>query len=310
MKFISSLDIVSRAKLACIYSGITWGLFWIPLRMLDRAGIYGAWATVLFYAIPLLLFLPYLIFHWSKILRCGLPLHFIGLASGTSLALYADALIYTEVVRGLLLFYMTPVWSLILARIALGEAITPPRTIAIVIGLAGMLVLLGIDVGIPLPRNIGDWMGLVGGLGWAVAAVLLRKDDGSHAMEFTFAYFFWGSVAAVIIAISPLAGDIELPTLSSIREVLPWFLVVALLLVVPAAWAVIWGAPYLNPGVVALLFMIEVSVGTVTAAIWANEPFGARELIGVTLISLAGLSEFIYMPIRRLLHSARRGFQR
>jgi len=128
----------------------------------------------------------------------------------------------------------------------------------------------------------------------------LRKDDGSHAMEFTLSYFFWGSVAAVIIAISPLAGDIELPTMSSVWGVMPWFLVVALILVIPAAWAVIWGALHLNPGVVALLFMIEVSVGTVTAAIWANEPFGARELIGVILITLAGLSEFIYAPIHRL----------
>ena len=300
MKFNSSLDIVFRAKLACIYSGITWGLFWIPLRMLDRAGIYGAWATILFYAVPLLFFLPYLVFRWNKILRCGLPLHLIGIASGTALALYADALIYTEVVRGLLLFYLTPVWSLILARIFLGEAITPPRMFAILLGLSGMLVILGIDVGVPLPRNIGDWMGLLGGLGWAVAAVLLRQDDGSHAMEFTLSYFFWGSVAAVIIAVSPIAGDIELPAMSSVWDVLPWFSVVAVILVIPAAWAVIWGAPHLNPGVVALLFMIEVGVGTITAAIWAGEPFGWREFIGVVLIVLAGLTELFADISRRI----------
>lgn len=299
MNIISSLDIVTRAKLACIYSGVTWGLFWIPLRMLDRAGIYDAWATVLFYVVPLVLILPVLVFRWKRILRCGLPLHLIGIASGTALAFYANALIYTEVVRGLLLFYMTPVWSLILARIALGEAITPPRVIAILLGLSGMFVMLGIDVGIPLPRNVGDWMGLLGGLGWAVAAVLLRKDDGNHAMEFTLSYFFWGSIAAVVIAISPLAGDIGLPTMGSIREVMPWFVVVALVLVIPAAWAVIWGAPHLNPGVVGLLFMIEVSVGTVTAAIWAGEPFGWRELTGVVLITLAGLSELLAGSIRR-----------
>jgi len=300
MNIISSLDLVSRARLACVYSGITWGLFWIPLRILDRSGIYGAWATVLFYVVPLLFFLPYLVFNWNKILRCGLPLHFIGIASGTALALYADALIYTEVVRGLLLFYLTPVWSMILARIVLGEAITLPRMIAILLGLSGMLVMLGIDVGVPLPRNIGDWMGLLGGLGWAVAAVLLRRDDGSHAMEFTLAYFFWGSVAAVIIAVSPVAGDIELPTMSSVWDVLPWFSVVAVILVIPAAWAVIWGAPHLNPGVVALLFMIEVGVGTVTAAIWAGEPFGWREFIGVVLIVLAGLTELFTEISRRI----------
>ena len=300
MKFILNLDVESRARLACIYSGIAWGLFWIPLRMLDRAGIYGAWATVLFYVVPLLLFLPYMIFHWRRILQCGLSLHIIGLATGISLVLYADAMLYTEVVRGMLLYYMTPVWSLILARIVLGEIITTPRMIAIVLGISGMLVMLGIDVGIPLPRNTGDWMGLLGGLGWAVAAVLLRKDDGRHAMEFTVSYFFWGSVAAVVLALSPVAGDIELPAMSSVWQVLPWFLPVALVLVVPAAWTALWGAPHLNPGVVGLLFMTELSVGAATAAMWAGEPFGWRELIGVVLITLAGLSELIAGFSRRI----------
>jgi hypothetical protein len=51
--------------------------------------------------------------------------------------------------------------------------------------------------------------------------------------------------------------------------------------------------------------MTEISVGVVTAAIWANEPFGMRELVGVILITLAGLSELIYLPIRRVLNSTR-----
>jgi len=47
--------------------------------------------------------------------------------------------------------------------------------------------------------------------------------------------------------------------------------------------------------------MTELSVGGVTAAIWAGEPLGVRELTGIALISLAGLVEFIYAPIRRAL---------
>ena len=299
MKFILNLEIETRARLAIIYSGITWGLFWIPLRMLDRAGIHGAWATVLFYLVPLFVFLPYAVLHRHKILRCGLSFHLIGLTTGTSLVLYANAMLYTEVVHGMLLYYMTPIWSFILARIVLGETITAPRIFAIMLGIAGMLVIFGFDAGIPLPRNSGDWMGLLGGMGWAVAAVLLRKDDGSHAMEFTVSYFFWGSVAAVIMALSPMAGDIELPALASVWQALPWILVITVVLVVPAAWTALWGAPHLNPGVVGLLFMTEISVGTVTAAIWAGEPFGWREFIGVVLITSAGLTELIARFIRR-----------
>ena len=50
-----SLDIVTRASIACAYSGVAWGLFWIPLRYMDAQGINGAWATVMFYGVPALL---------------------------------------------------------------------------------------------------------------------------------------------------------------------------------------------------------------------------------------------------------------
>jgi hypothetical protein len=52
---------------------------------------------------------------------------------------------------------------------------------------------------------------------------------------------------------------------------------------------------------VGLLMMTELSVGGITAAIWANEPLGVRELSGIALITLAGLTEFLYAPIRKAL---------
>jgi hypothetical protein len=41
-------------------------------------------------------------------------------------------------------------------------------------------------------------------------------------------------------------------------------------------------------------------VGTVTAAIWAGEPFGWREFIAVVLITLAGLTELFAEFSRRI----------
>ncbi|MDH3635528.1 MAG: DMT family transporter [Gammaproteobacteria bacterium] len=296
----TSLSLKARASLACAYSGVAWGLFWIPLRGMDNAGVTDAWATVLFYGIPLLLFSPWIFRNWRRITSCGWQLHFIGITTGVALAFYSNALLYTEVIRGLVLYYTTPVWSLLLARIVLGETITAPRVLAIAFGLAGMLVMFGIDVGFPWPRNTGDWMALIGAVGWAVAAVLLRKDDGSRSMEICSVYFFYGVIAAIVMAISPMAGEIEMPDWSVVVDVLPWALPIAVI-VIPGAYAAFWGAPHLNPGVVGLLFMTELSVGGITAAIWANEPLGVRELTGIGLITLAGLSEFIYTPMRRAL---------
>ena len=296
----ANLSLKARASLACAYSGVAWGLFWIPLRGMDDAGITDAWATVLFYGVPLVLFSPWIFRNWRRVARCGWSLHFIGISTGVSLAFYSNALLYTEVVRGLVLYYTTPVWSLLLARMVLGESITTARILAIAFGLAGMLVMFGVDSGIPLPQNIGDWMALIGAMGWAVAAVLLRKDDGSRSMEICSVYFFYGVIAAIVMAVSPMAGEIEVPEWSAIVDVLPWAIPIAII-VIPGAYAAFWGAPHLNPGLVGLLMMTEISVGGITAAIWANEPMGTRELTGIALITLAGLSEFLYTPMRRAL---------
>jgi len=296
----SGLSLTARASLACAYSGVAWGLFWIPLRGMDRAGVTDAWATVLFYGIPLLCFLPWIARNWRRIARCGWPLHFIGIATGASLAFYSNAMLYTEVVRGLVLYYTTPIWSLLLARLLLGEGISVARLLAILFGVAGMLVMFGVDLGFPWPKNIGDWMALIGAMGWAVAAVLLRKDDGTRSLEICAVYFFYGVIAALILALSPMAGDIEIPSWQAVVDVLPWAVPIAII-VIPGAYAAFWGAPHLNPGVVGLLMMTEISVGAVTAAIWADEPLGARELTGIALITVAGLSEFLYAPMRRAL---------
>lgn len=302
MQRFHRLDIESRAKIACLYSGVAWGLFWIPLRYMDAEGISGAWATVMFYGVPALIFLPWGLWHWRRLARVGKLLHFIGISAGVSLALYSDAMLYTEIVRGVVLYYLTPVWSFILARIFLGEAITPPRIAAVVLGIAGLLVMLGVDTGFPLPRNVGDWMGLLGGFIWAIAAVFLRQDDGTHAAEICTVYFFYAALTGIAIALMPaVAGELAIPELSVVFGILPWFVPVALLLVVTGAFTAFWGAPHLNPGVVGILFMTEISVGAVTAALWAGEPFGWREISGVILISLAGLSEYFYYPLLRRL---------
>ena len=279
------------AKLACAYSGVVWGLFWIPFRALDGAGITGAWATALFDVVPAVLFLPVLVWRWRAILAGGPGLLLTGLVTGTAVVLYADGLVYTEVIRAMLLYYLTPVWSTILARIFLHEPITPLRWLAIALGIAGMLVIFGIDIGAPLPRNVGDWRALAGGFVWAIAAVRMRGDSQSHALEFTSLHFLLGAPVAVLIALLPLAGALEPPDATTTAAVLPWLVPVLLVVVVPGSFAAMWGASNLNPGIVGLLFMTEISVGTATAAIWAGEPFGLREILGIVLITSAGVAE-------------------
>ena len=284
--------------IAVALSGLAWGIFWIPLRALDHAGIAGVWAVVLFYALPAVLLMPVMFLRLRKIIEGGWSLHFAGMLAGVALVAYAGALVFTEVVRALLFYYLTPLWSTLLARLFIGERITLARRGAIGLSLIGLLLILRLDSGLGGFLNAGDWMGLAGGAIWAMAAVFMRMRDDGNGIDFTLSYFVWGSVAAIALALLPLEGAKTLPDWCAVRGVLFWTVPVALFLVIPPAFAIMWGATILSPGLLAILFMTEISAGTITAAIWAKEPFGLRELSGVVLISAAGTLEPVLQMLR------------
>ncbi|WP_218151383.1 DMT family transporter [Celeribacter neptunius] len=276
---------------AVALSGLAWGLFWLPLRALDDAGISGVWAVALFYILPMILLLPVIFWRRRQIARGGWPLHLAGLFAGLALVLYAGALVFTDVVRALLFYYLTPIWSTILARLAIGERITGRRWGTIGLGLLGLLMILRIDSGFGTTLNTGDVMGLAAGVIWAIAAVVMNGSSDGNGLDFTLSYFVWGSVMALALTMLPLAGAQAAPDWEATRHVLPWISPVVLVLVIPPALAIMWGATVLSPGLLAILFMTEISAGTVTAALWADEPFGIREASGVVLIATAGIWE-------------------
>lgn len=288
------LSLETRAKLACAYSGMVWGVFWIPLRFVEAAGIKGAWSSVLFFLVPSLVLIPYqLIFRLGPVLRGGRQMQGTALLAALSLGFYALAVLYTEVIRAMLLFYLTPLWSTLLARAVLGEPITPVRWIAMGLAFAGMLVIFGIDLGAPWPRNIGDWMGLASGVLWAVTAVRLRSDRGNHPVEITAWYLFYSLLLSLAVALIDFNGRSPLPDFSVAATTFAWVVPVLLIVIVPGAVAAMWGPKFLDPGIVGLLFMTEIIVGTTTVALWAGEPFGAREITGVVLIAGGAVIESV-----------------
>lgn len=288
------MKIETLAKLACAYSGLVWGLFWIPVRGLSDAGIDGLWATFFFYAIPFVLSLPLLALRWRPAVKGGLWLQLLGFVPAVSLVLYSISILYTDVVRATLLFYLTPLWSTLLARLFLGEPITPLRWLAMALAILGMLAIFHVDAGIPLPEQPGDWIALASGFLWSVASILLRADRQSAAIDLLVQNFIWSAIvaAALLIAFGPgMTGSAPLATYV---DQLPWLVPIILIVVMTGVYASMWGTPKLNPGLVGLLFMTEISVGAVTAALWSGDPFGWREVIGIVLISTAGMLESLW----------------
>lgn len=295
-----SLD--TKAKLACLYAGGVWGLFWIPLRALEDAGLHGLWVTAVYFLVPTICLVPVTVWRRHCVRKGGAQLQLTAMLSGGALLLYSTSIVFTDVVRAMLLFYLTPVWATILARVLLGDAITLSRLVAMAMAVAGMLTIFGLGVRFPVPQNAGDWMGVGSGMLWAVAMVRIRKDNSHSATDLTIGFFLWSFVfsAAVALMLAPQ----QMPNVAQTMPALPLLLVFMAFLVLPGTYASLWGPKYLSPGVVGLLFMTEIVVGAISVAILADEPFGVRELSGVILIAGASLLEplqALYRPrVRRV----------
>jgi drug/metabolite transporter (DMT)-like permease len=72
-----------------------------------------------------------------------------------------------------------------------------------------------------------------------------------------------------------------------------WVVIVAGIWVVPGLLLSFWGAARLSPTRASMLFMAEVVVGVVTAAIWTDYPFGWREAVGGAIIVSASVLEIV-----------------
>ena len=62
------------------------------------------------------------------------------------------------------------------------------------------------------------------------------------------------------------------PSTADIIPLLYWMVPIIVLLVLPGAFASLWGPKFLNPGLVGLLFMTEIIFGSISAALFAGEP--------------------------------------
>lgn len=283
-------------SIAIVLGGVMWGLYWLPLRAVGESGLSGAWPGVLVYSGLCVMLLPFLIAQNRKSPDTNWrALAWSGLFTGTAFAFYTISLFLTDVIHSILLFYMTPVWSTALGLLFLGERLSLQRAVALILGLAGLFVILGLGVQIPWPRNLGDWLALISGMAWSYGTFCLYRMGQTGVVQQVYIFVLGSllvSLAAVVFGGDKLGGAV---TMQAIQTALPVALMVSLF-VLPMIFLTLWPAALLSPGRVGLLLMGEVVVGIGSAAWLSGEPFGMREFIGASLIASAGLVEVIRRP--------------
>ncbi len=269
--------------LSLLLAGTLWGLFWYPLRLLDDVGLGGLWTTLIGYGAALICALPWAWRHWKEIQRNLAVAVLLGFASGWCNMAFILAMIDGTVVRVLLLFYLSPLWAVILAYFLLGERPSRTSLTVLLVAMCGAVMMLwSPKFGFPWPESRSDWLALSSGFAFALSNVLVRKaQDLSIGSKMTAAW--WG---AVVLAAGWLAFiDADIPQVTTGA----WMGAIAFGLfgLVVVTLAVQYGVSNMPVHRSAVILLFELVVGAVSALILTDEVVRTVEWIGGACILLA-----------------------
>lgn len=276
-------------------SAAVWGLYWLPLRRIDEAGVTAGWSVLAIYVVPFIFLLPFTALRWRSMRAHGLSIVLIGLPIGAALVLYAASFLYTTVLRATLLFYMTPVWSTLLAMLILRERSGLRRWFAIIVGLIGLTLMLSgkSTQASSTDINWGDISALTAGLLWALGTVLIRKTPDLDSLDLIPCQYVAAILfSTLLVAAGHLTGTAtELPPVPAWIDALPWLIGFYVVVFLPSLYACIWGAQILSPGRIGILMMSEVLVAGISAPLLAGEIISVTEWLATALIVLAAVME-------------------
>lgn len=279
--------------LALVFNAFTWGVSWWPFRQLQHMGLHPLWVTALSYLVAVLV----LILVWPKAVRevLGTPtLWVLVVAAGTTNATFNWAVTTGDVVRVVLLFYLMPLWAVLLARPLLGERITPSAMLRVLLALAGAGVVLwpeggrsGADAA-ALTLSTADLLALLGGFTFALNNVMLKHQ--AHRSESARAMAMFGGGAVVSLGVAALltqaglASALPAPTTVMVAAVLglaAWFLAANLSLQ--------FGAARLAANTTSVVMITEVFFASASAIALGAGHLTLRTAVGGALIVSAAL---------------------
>lgn len=269
-----------------VYAATLWGLIWYPYRLLSDAGVGGIASAFFSYAIPLLLLgwlhgrslyaaRPY--WHWLAVL---------GLGAGWTNVAYVLGVLEGEVVRVLLLFYLSPLWTVLFSRFLLHEQLNRAGWAVMALAAGGALAMLWQPGEWPLPANRAEWFGLSAGVMFAASNVVSRHL-GSVAEGAKSVAVWIGVTVLTLIGVALDPSEFHFTTHAAAST---WLLLIGVgLLIGSMTYAVQFGLARVPANQAIVIFLFELVVAAVAAYFLSDERMGAQEWIGAAMIITASL---------------------
>ena len=274
---------------ALLLNALVWGVSWWPFRALQAQGLHPLWATAIVYSLAVAVIGLRWRSSWRQLLTTP-SLWWLVLAAGGTNAAFNWAVSIGDVVRVVLLFYLMPLWAVLLARWLLNERLTRLAALRVALGLVGAAIVRWPQHGevAATGLSLADGLAILGGFCFALNNVMLLRESHRPPAARAMAMFLGGMVVAGALALLlGTAGGVPWPPAPSLSWV-PIAVALGFAFLV-ANLCLQLGAGRLRANVTAVVMLSEIVFASVSAALLASQQFTAPLWIGGGLILGAAL---------------------
>ncbi|HTN94515.1 MAG TPA: DMT family transporter [Gallionella sp.] len=279
--------------IAGILSGaLVWGLIWYPYRVLQETNVSGPLATLITYLLAMLcgsFMLPSVLRELHLYCKAGTGwwAAALVLSAGWANLGYVLAMLHGEVMRVLLLFYLAPLWTILFSYWLLGERLDRYGYMVIALSFSGAAIMLWEpQLGLPLPKNLSEWIGLTAGMSFALSNVVSRRAKHLNVETKTYSVL----LGTALLAMPLLWWQGGIPAQLQAVDADNWLMLGLLGVTLCAVgYAVQFGVTHLLSNRAMLLFLFELVVAAVSSYFLASEAMQLRDWLGASLIVSASL---------------------
>ncbi|GAB6070649.1 hypothetical protein JCM30760_17460 [Thiomicrorhabdus hydrogeniphila] len=268
-------------------ASLLWGLAWLPLKYMEELGFSGVPITLFVYLVMFVVFIPFVYKFRAEIIKSWPVLLGVALFGGGAQLAFNTSMIYGDVIRTMVLFYMVPLWGVIGGRIFLGEKITPLRWFGMGLSVVGAFLVVGGMNAFVSPPSWLDALALLSGFLFAMNNIVFRASPKVPVM-LMLPFMFLGSVLLAFLVVIQ-QQEVLIPNVS----VNAWLV----LLGYGAIWMVLanlgtqWAVTKMESGKSSIILILELITAVVSASIILGETLQGLELLGGGFILFAAFLE-------------------
>ncbi len=266
--------------MALLTGATLWGVIWYPMRLLQSAGLNGIWLTLVLYVSALAFSLPRTASSWREFAKNPALLSLLMLAGGWTNVAFIEAVLHGNILRILLLFYLSPLWATLMGWIWLRERVSRYAMASLLLAMSGALLMLWDPRAAAFwPQDTADWLAISSGFAFALANVIVRKLDSVSIIAKSVS--IW---VGVILVAAVMIAALRLPVPHTGAGVFAGAAALGLFGILLMTLMVQYGVTHMPVYQSAVIMLFELVAGALSQHLLTTEHVSARDWAGGVLI--------------------------